>query len=163
MVSYGSESMEAGRSPWSTETRPEGTVWERSPEKASKPSTTCRFKSTHAATVLYARDGVELCGFGLGEEVWRWGREPDLLLPELVNAHVLQSDGTTLIAAEGEHHTDTYRRTLGVIEQRFDLSLSPAYLKEARLPHVRSSRHPEHAHLSDCSSRILLRGEEHVL
>jgi hypothetical protein len=86
------------------------------------------------ATVFYARDGVELCGFGLGEEVWRWGREPDLLLPDLVAGHVLRPDGTTLIAHEREHYTDTYRRTLGVIEQRFGLSLSPAYLREARLP-----------------------------
>ncbi|MFE2971631.1 hypothetical protein ACFXKC_50250 [Streptomyces sp. NPDC059340] len=77
---------------------------------------------------------MELCGFGLGEEVWRWGREPDLLLPDLVAGHVLQPDGTTLVAHEREHYTDTYRRTLGVIEQRFGLSLSPAYLREARLP-----------------------------
>ncbi|MFE6184014.1 DUF6461 domain-containing protein [Streptomyces sp. NPDC056465] len=86
------------------------------------------------ATVFYARDGVELCGFGLREEIWRWGREPDLLLPDLVSGHVLQPDGKTLIAPETEHYTDAYRRTLGVIEQRFGLSLSPAYLNEARLP-----------------------------
>ncbi|MGW1728626.1 DUF6461 domain-containing protein [Streptomyces sp. NPDC002306] len=86
------------------------------------------------ATVSYARDGVELCGFGLGEEVWRWGQEPDLLLPDLVAAHVLQPDATAVPAYEREHYRDTYRRTLGVIERRFGLSLPPAYLKEARLP-----------------------------
>ncbi|MFJ4126273.1 DUF6461 domain-containing protein [[Kitasatospora] papulosa] len=86
------------------------------------------------ATVFYARDGVEVCGFGLREEVWRWGREPDLLLPDLISGHVLQPDGKTRGAPETEHYTDAYRRTLGVIEQRFGLSLSPAYLKEARLP-----------------------------
>ena len=88
------------------------------------------------ATVFHARDGVEVCGFGLREEVWRWGREPDLLLPDLIGGHVLQPDGKTKTrgAPETEHYTDAYRRTLGVIEQRFGLSLSPAYPKEARLP-----------------------------
>lgn len=62
-----------------------------------------------------------------------WGREPDLLLSDLVSGCVLQPDGT-LIAPEGEHYTVTYQRTLGVIETRFGLSLSSAYLKEARLP-----------------------------
>ncbi|MFD8346323.1 DUF6461 domain-containing protein [[Kitasatospora] papulosa] len=86
------------------------------------------------ATVFHARDGVEVCGFGLREEVWRWGREPDLLLPDLISGHVLQPDGKTRGAPATEHYTDAYRRTLGVIEQRFGLSLSPAYLKEVRLP-----------------------------
>ncbi|MEV5988899.1 hypothetical protein AB0L85_28495 [Streptomyces sp. NPDC052051] len=56
-----------------------------------------------------------------------------MLLPELVGGHVLRPDGRTLIAPEDEHCTETYRRTLGVIEQRFGLSLSPACLKDARL------------------------------
>ncbi|MFI1398561.1 DUF6461 domain-containing protein [Streptomyces sp. NPDC020681] len=86
------------------------------------------------ATVLYARDGVSRCGFGLGEELWRWGREPDLLLADLVAAQVLDPDGVTLLASEEENFRDTYRRTLGVVERRFGLSLSPAYLQEARLP-----------------------------
>ncbi|MFF9347439.1 DUF6461 domain-containing protein [Streptomyces sp. NPDC014734] len=86
------------------------------------------------ATVSYARDGVELCGFGLGEEVRRWGREPDLLLADLVGGYVLQPDGQTLVAPGGEHYTVAYQRTLGVIEQRFGLSLPPACLKEAPLP-----------------------------
>ncbi|MFD6421399.1 DUF6461 domain-containing protein [Streptomyces sp. NPDC060198] len=86
------------------------------------------------ATVHYARDGVQLCGFGLGEEIWRWGREPDLLLADLVSGSVLQPDGKTCVAPEREHYAVTYRRTLGVVERRFGLSLPPVYLKEARLP-----------------------------
>lgn len=86
------------------------------------------------ATVNYARDGVLTWGLGLKEETHRWGREPDLLLPDLIAAQVLGPDGATPGAAEGEHYTTAYRRTLGVIEKRFSLSLSPAYLNEARLP-----------------------------
>ncbi|MFI9102874.1 DUF6461 domain-containing protein [Streptomyces fildesensis] len=86
------------------------------------------------ATVFYSRDGVSRCGFGLGEEIWRWGEEPDLLLADLVAAQVLDPDGATLLHPEDEPYTDTYRRTLGVVERRFGLSLSPAYLREARLP-----------------------------
>ncbi|WP_435131520.1 DUF6461 domain-containing protein [Actinacidiphila sp. bgisy144] len=86
------------------------------------------------ATVFYARDGVTLCGFGLGEEIWRWGQEPDLLVPDLVRGQVLRPDGAALLAAEDEPYTEVRRRTLGVVEQRFGLSLSPSSLKEARLP-----------------------------
>ncbi|MBT2488054.1 hypothetical protein J7E96_05805 [Streptomyces sp. ISL-96] len=86
------------------------------------------------ATVFYARDGVSLCGFGLDEENVRWGEEPDLLVPDLVAGQVLGPDGETLLAPEDEHYLATYRRTLGVVERRFGLSLSPAYLQEARLP-----------------------------
>lgn len=86
------------------------------------------------ATVDYARDGVLICEFGLKEETHRWGREPDLLLPDLVAAQVLRPDGTTRRAAEGEHYRTAYRRTLGVIEKRFGLSLPPVCLNEARLP-----------------------------
>jgi hypothetical protein len=86
------------------------------------------------ATVCYARDGVTLCGFGLGEEIWRWGQEPDLLVPDLVRGQVLRPDGAALLAAEDEPYTEVRRRTLGVVEQRFGLSLSPSSLKEARLP-----------------------------
>lgn len=45
-VSYASESRRAGRSLWSTGTLPAGTVWRRSPKRASRLSTTCRCKST---------------------------------------------------------------------------------------------------------------------
>jgi hypothetical protein len=86
------------------------------------------------ATVFYARDGVTRCGFGLHEEHRRYGEEPDLLLPDLVAGQVLDPDGVTLLAAEDEPFRDIYRRTLGVVERRLGLSLSPACLKEARLP-----------------------------
>ncbi|MGW5733373.1 MULTISPECIES: DUF6461 domain-containing protein [Streptomyces] len=86
------------------------------------------------ATVDYARDGLVRCGFGLGEELWRWGAEPDLLLADLVAAQVLDPTGTTHVAHEDADFRDTYRRSLGVVERRFALSLSPAYLHDARLP-----------------------------
>ncbi|WP_367319011.1 DUF6461 domain-containing protein [Streptomyces sp. HUAS ZL42] len=86
------------------------------------------------ATVAYARDGVVLCGFGLAEERRRWGEEPDVLLPDLVAGNVLAADGDTQLAAEDEHFRVVYRRTLGVVERRFGLSLSPACLDDARLP-----------------------------
>ncbi|MFF3215900.1 DUF6461 domain-containing protein [Streptomyces sp. NPDC002886] len=92
------------------------------------------------ATVDYARDGVALCGFGLHEENQRFGEEPDLLVPDLIAGQVLSPDGQTLLSPEGpddagyEDFRDTYRRTLGVVERRFGLSLPPASLEEARLP-----------------------------
>jgi hypothetical protein len=86
------------------------------------------------ASVDYARDGVFLCGFGLREEMWRWGQEPDLLLPDLVAAGVLAPDGKTYLPPEDEDYKTGYRRTLGVVERRFGLSLSPAHLRDARLP-----------------------------
>lgn len=91
-------------------------------------------RSHPPATFCYARDGVERCGFGLGEEFLRWGPESDLLLPDLVAGQVVSADGVTLLAPEDEHHTATYRRTLGVVEQRFGLSLPAACLLDARLP-----------------------------
>jgi hypothetical protein len=86
------------------------------------------------ALVFYARDGVTLCGFGLGEENVRWGQDPDLLLPDLTAGQVTQPDGSTLRPPEDEHYTVTYRRTLDIIEQRFGLSLPPSCLEDARLP-----------------------------
>ncbi|MBO7937389.1 hypothetical protein JTP77_015885 [Streptomyces sp. S9] len=86
------------------------------------------------ARVAYARDGVFRCGFGLREEMWRRGAEPDLLLPELAAAGVLSRDGRTYLPAEDEDHRTGYRRSLGVVERRFGLSLAPAFLGDARLP-----------------------------
>ncbi|WP_446038927.1 DUF6461 domain-containing protein [Streptomyces sp. SID1121] len=92
------------------------------------------------ATVDNARDGVLRCGFGLAEENSRYGKEPDLLTADLIAGQVLGPDGETLLAPR---HTDrhayedyrvTYRRTLGVVERRFGLSLPPARLEEGRLP-----------------------------
>ncbi|MCF4136129.1 hypothetical protein L1856_03340 [Streptomyces sp. Tue 6430] len=86
------------------------------------------------ASVDYAHDGVFLCGFGLREEVWRWGLEPDLLLPALVEAGILSPDGKTYLPPEDEDYRTGYRRSLGVVERRFGLSLPRGCLEDARLP-----------------------------
>ncbi|MFI6157246.1 DUF6461 domain-containing protein [Kitasatospora sp. NPDC051170] len=81
----------------------------------------------------YARDGAAVCGFGLGEERWRWGQEPDLMLAELVAARVLEADGVTSVAQE-EDRTAVRTRSLGVIERRFGLDLPRAALGGLLLP-----------------------------
>uniref|UniRef100_A0AAU2JJ05 DUF6461 domain-containing protein n=1 Tax=Streptomyces sp. NBC_00049 TaxID=2903617 RepID=A0AAU2JJ05_9ACTN len=86
------------------------------------------------ATFDYARDGTYVCGFGLAEEGDRWGQQPDLLLPELIAAQVLQPDGDTAAFSPDEPYTTTYKRTLAVIETRFGLSLPRTCLAEGRLP-----------------------------
>ncbi|MFD8378121.1 DUF6461 domain-containing protein [Streptomyces sp. NPDC059679] len=86
------------------------------------------------ATVFYAHDGRSICGFGLCEETVRWGEEPDLLLPALAAAGILRPDGTAYGDHENEDYTARSRRALAVIEERFGLSLPPAFLTEARLP-----------------------------
>ncbi|MFE4518000.1 DUF6461 domain-containing protein [Kitasatospora sp. NPDC056783] len=83
------------------------------------------------ALLDYARDGAVLCGFGLGEERWRWGQEPDLLVPDLVAAKVLEADGVTSC---GPGQEAAARRTLGAVERRFGLSLPRAALGGLRLP-----------------------------
>lgn len=74
------------------------------------------------AMFSYARYGAFVCSFGIGEEVWRWGEQPDLLLPELMAAGVLHPDGT-YARPEGESYLDRDRHTLALIETRFGLSL----------------------------------------
>ncbi|MFD7907534.1 DUF6461 domain-containing protein [Kitasatospora sp. NPDC059747] len=86
------------------------------------------------ALLDYARDGAVLCGFGLAEERWRWGSQPDLLLPVLVAAGVLHPDGITRATLPGEPLPAVHRRTLGAVERHFGLSLPPAVLAAARLP-----------------------------
>ncbi|MEU8503024.1 hypothetical protein AB0C86_40920 [Streptomyces lavendulae] len=86
------------------------------------------------ATVDYARDGEYICGFGLAEEEHRWGQQPDLLLPELVAAHVLQPDGSSRVDGSCVPYEVAYKRTLSVFETRFGLSLPRACLGEGRLP-----------------------------
>lgn len=85
------------------------------------------------STFAYARDGVEVCGFGIGEEVWRWGRVPDLLLPELMAAGVLGPDGQDA-RPEYEDHRDRDRRTPALIETRFGLFLPRDTVVSGRLP-----------------------------
>ncbi|WP_316525512.1 DUF6461 domain-containing protein [Kitasatospora brasiliensis] len=86
------------------------------------------------ALLDYARDGAVLCGFGLGEERWRWGQEPDLLVPDLVAAKVLEADGVTSCGPAREAAVAVGRRTLGAVERRFGLSLPRAALGGLRLP-----------------------------
>ncbi|WP_234322757.1 DUF6461 domain-containing protein [Streptomyces sp. NRRL S-350] len=86
------------------------------------------------ALLDYARDGAVLCGFGLGEERWRWGQEPDLLVPDLVAARVLEPDGITRCGSDGAGGVAAHRRTLGAFERRFGLSLPRAALDGLRLP-----------------------------
>ncbi|WP_395298401.1 DUF6461 domain-containing protein [Kitasatospora hibisci] len=86
------------------------------------------------ALVCYARDGRHVCGFGLGEESTRWGEEPDLLLPDLVAAGILDPEGNTCRRPDGEHYTARNRRTLAVVEQRFGLDLPQTLLTQALLP-----------------------------
>ncbi|MFK0016312.1 hypothetical protein [Streptomyces sp. NPDC091027] len=81
----------------------------------------------------YARDGVEVCSFGIGEEVWRWGEDSDLLLPELIAAGVLHPDGR-YARSEGEDYRARDRHTLALIEARFGLSLPRDAVVHQRLP-----------------------------
>lgn len=85
------------------------------------------------AMFSYARDGVYVCSFGIGEEVWRWGDQPDLLLPELVAAGVLHSDGE-YARPEDESYQDRDRHTLALIETRFGLVLPRDVLESEPLP-----------------------------
>lgn len=86
------------------------------------------------ATVDYACDGQWVCGLGLGEEATRWGRDRDLLVPELIAAQVLLSDGSAGAVGQDQDPRAGHRRTLGVFERRFGLSLSPSFLDQGRLP-----------------------------
>lgn len=81
----------------------------------------------------YARDGEVVCCFGLGEECWRGGRQPDFLLPELVAAGLLEPDGTHA-GPEDEPGAERDRRTLAVLEHRFALSLPRRLIEETPLP-----------------------------
>ncbi|MCX5554845.1 DUF6461 domain-containing protein [Streptomyces sp. NBC_00038] len=85
------------------------------------------------AMFSYARDGVDVCRFGIGEEVWRWGEQPDLLLPELVAAGVLHPDGE-YARPDSESYRDRDRHTLALIEIRFGLSLPRDEVENERLP-----------------------------
>ncbi|MFF3861264.1 DUF6461 domain-containing protein [Streptomyces sp. NPDC002209] len=85
------------------------------------------------AMFSYARDGADVCSFGIGEEVWRWGEQPDLLLPELIAAGVLHPDGE-YARPEDESYRDRDRHTLALIESRFGLSLPRDEVLKQRLP-----------------------------
>ncbi|MGW0710370.1 DUF6461 domain-containing protein [Streptomyces sp. NPDC002643] len=85
------------------------------------------------ARFSYAEDGTLACSFGIGEEAWRVGERPDLLLPELVDAGVLHPDGT-YAGPDGSDHRVRVRNTLAVIQRRFGVSLSRDDVERSRLP-----------------------------
>ncbi|WP_327235391.1 DUF6461 domain-containing protein [Streptomyces sp. NBC_01317] len=101
-------------------------------------------------TVLYARDGRTVCGFGLCEERHRYGQEPDLLLPDLVAAGTLNPDGETYRVVGVDDYDDRRRRGLAVFEERFGLSLPRTVLTEDALPvyAVTGSPAPDFAEVS---------------
>ncbi|WP_411079578.1 DUF6461 domain-containing protein [Streptomyces sp. cmx-18-6] len=80
----------------------------------------------------YAADGVDVCSFGIGEEVWRSGDRPDFLLPELVRAGVLHQDGS-YARPDDEPYEETDRVTLALLEDRFGLTL-PQDVETQKLP-----------------------------
>lgn len=81
----------------------------------------------------YARDGELLCCFGLGEECWRGGHQPDFLLPELVAAKILSPDGACA-RPEDEQSEERDRLTLAVLESRFALALPRYLIEDTPLP-----------------------------
>ncbi|MFD9366514.1 DUF6461 domain-containing protein [Streptomyces sp. NPDC060020] len=81
----------------------------------------------------YARDGELVCCFGLGEECWRGGHQPDFLLPELIAAKILTPDGACLRPDE-EPYEERDRHTLAVLEHRFGLSLPRRLIEDTPLP-----------------------------
>ncbi|MCZ4126156.1 DUF6461 domain-containing protein [Streptomyces sp. H39-S7] len=80
----------------------------------------------------YAKDGVDICSFGICEEVWRWGQQPDFLLAELVRAGVLHPDGESA-RPDDVPFGDDERATLAILETRFALAL-PRDVEERQLP-----------------------------
>ncbi|MFE2887798.1 DUF6461 domain-containing protein [Streptomyces sp. NPDC059272] len=93
------------------------------------------YNSEHPPTiVLYARDGRTVCGFGLREENHRYGDEPDLLVPDLVAAGILDPDGRTSRDYDIDDYEDRERLGLAVFENRFGLSLPHSALGEDPLP-----------------------------
>ncbi|MFF5155598.1 hypothetical protein ACFY3N_04890 [Streptomyces sp. NPDC000348] len=93
------------------------------------------YNSEHPpTTVLYARDGRTVCGYGLCEERIRWGRECDLFLPDLVAAGILNPDGDTYRETGDYDYAERGRRGLAVFEKRLGLSLPRTVLTEDRLP-----------------------------
>ncbi|MEU9521743.1 hypothetical protein [Streptomyces sp. NPDC048224] len=82
----------------------------------------------------YALDGVLVCGFGIGEEVWRWGTRPDFLLAELVDAGVLTAAGEYARDTISESSVERDRHTLALLETRFGLTLPREEVEGQPLP-----------------------------
>ncbi|MFF2521775.1 hypothetical protein [Streptomyces liangshanensis] len=84
-------------------------------------------------TFSYSRDGVVVCGFGLGDELRRWGEHPYLLLPDLTAGATLYPDGR-YARPDTEHYRARDRHTLSLIESHFTLSLPREEANNERLP-----------------------------
>lgn len=82
----------------------------------------------------YLRDGRSVCGFGMGEETWRWGQEPDHLLPVLVAGGVLGPDGTSRPASQDGSTSIGEAHTLTVLEHHFGLCLPRGSVMREPLP-----------------------------
>ncbi|MFI5756718.1 DUF6461 domain-containing protein [Streptomyces sp. NPDC051569] len=82
------------------------------------------------STFTYYRDAALTCSFGIGQETWRRGRNPDLLVPALEEAGVLPV---------GRQLTDAARRrgrqlSVLAIGAHFGLRLPRHDIVEGRLP-----------------------------
>jgi hypothetical protein len=78
----------------------------------------------------YYEDGRHICSFGIGEEIRRWGSDPDLLVPALVEAGVLP-------VRRGRDSVRLCRsRLLSVLtlQEHFGLRLPRGEVVEGRLP-----------------------------
>lgn len=82
----------------------------------------------------YLHDGRTVCGFGIGEEAHRWGRNPDHLLSALVAGGVLTPDGTGHQAAPADSALNGSPLTLAVLEHHFGLCLPKNSAMRAPLP-----------------------------
>lgn len=82
----------------------------------------------------YGYGGKPLCSFGIGEESWRWGERPDLLVAELTAAGVLEPGGSESALRGAVPHQERDRRTLAVVETYFGLSLPWELVIVGRLP-----------------------------
>lgn len=82
----------------------------------------------------YLRDGQTVCAFGTGEEAHRWGRDPDHLLPVLVEGGVLEPAGRTHPApSQGAAAVDA-RLTLKVLQDHFGLCMPRENMMQEPLP-----------------------------
>ncbi|MFB7268189.1 hypothetical protein ACFCXH_39535, partial [Streptomyces nojiriensis] len=81
---------------------------------------------------------------------------------------VLHPDGSQNLPPSREHHTAYQERSLGVLEQRFGLSLPRAVLGEARLPAhavrgtpaMRTGPEPDHRQIKAWAASLGLTGDD---
>jgi len=110
-----------------------GAGWPRSPERrGGDPSGSV--PDHPPAMFSYARDGADVpVGFGIGEEVWRWGDQPNLLLPELIVGWCVVP-GRRVSTIGGRAYRDRDRHTLALIEARIRSHPPRDEVEKQRLP-----------------------------